>query len=111
MKCEVCEQKSEEIRTILRPFNLHLIEPIGGIRILSEALSEARDEIKGLEGVEKALRNCQMVAAREVRRHDTGKAIKATAMTYAAWKHILRFCEEAGVLGSILRGPLGAASK
>jgi hypothetical protein len=50
---------------------------------------------------EMALRNCRMIAARELNRHDEGKASKV--LTYAAWKHILRFCEEAGVSGSILR--------
>jgi len=50
---------------------------------------------------ELALRNCRMLALRELRRHDTGRS--DTVLTYAAWKHILRFCEEAGVRGSILR--------
>ena len=50
---------------------------------------------------ELALENCRMVAAREIRRHDAGKS--SPLVTYAAWKHILRFCEEAGVTGSVLR--------
>lgn len=48
-----------------------------------------------------ALENCRLLAARELHRHNVGKA--SSIRTYAAWKHILRFCEEAGVTGSILR--------
>jgi hypothetical protein len=59
------------------------------------------------EGLRKALNNCRMVGAREIRRHDVGKSSKI--LTLAAWKHILRFCEGAGVTGSVLREELGAA--
>lgn len=55
--------------------------------------------------LEIALRNCRMLAQREIRRHEGGDARKPTGITtLAAWKHILRFCEEVGITGSILRG-------
>lgn len=51
-----------------------------------------------------ALQNCRMLAQREIRRWEGGDARKPTGITtLAAWKHILRFCEEAGVTGLILR--------
>jgi hypothetical protein len=49
----------------------------------------------------RALQNCQMVAAAEIKRHDSGNA--SPQLTYAAWKHVLRLCEEAGIPGSVLR--------
>ncbi len=43
MKCKVCWEKAEEIRDILRPFGLHLIEPVAGVRILAEEFLKARE--------------------------------------------------------------------
>ncbi len=44
MPCDVCERKSEEIREILKPYNLHLVEPVGGVRLLAEAFGRLRSE-------------------------------------------------------------------
>jgi len=50
----------------------------------------------------RALRNIRMVAARQINRHNGGRA--TLDGSYADWKHVLRFCEDAGIIGSILRG-------
>jgi hypothetical protein len=49
MPCEICNRKSEEIRDILRPFNLHLVEPVCGVKILAEWFLGARESIKEME--------------------------------------------------------------
>ena len=51
-----------------------------------------------------ALENVRMVAARETNRIRSGKG--SDERTMEAWAHVLRFCEEARIRGSILRTEL-----
>jgi hypothetical protein len=56
-----------------------------------------RAKVAGMEG---ALANCRAIAAREgarTRRRSTHEADRLP------WDHVLRFCREAGVVGSVLR--------
>jgi hypothetical protein len=60
MPCEICNRKSEEIRDILRPFNLHLVEPVGGVKILAEWFAPAlrlKERIKEVESARDAALN------------------------------------------------------
>ena len=47
---------------------------------------------KERDAMEKSLKNCRLLAAREF--HKTNDEV---------WGHVLRFCKEAGVEGSLLR--------
>lgn len=40
--CPICQQKSDEIREILRPFGLDHVEVVGGVRLLAEELTRRR---------------------------------------------------------------------
>lgn len=56
-----------------------------------------------------ALENCRLIAAREIRRHDTGKT--NAVLTYATWKHVIRFCSEAAGCSSLVADPNDRAPK
>lgn len=52
----------------------------------------------------RALENCRMLAVRQARR------AKRAGNDPSAWEHVVRFCGDAGVVGSILRTPEPATS-
>lgn len=62
MRCEICDKKSEEIRDILRPYDLHLYPPVDGVRLLAESYSRLLQDMALTPGmkltrfVKKALR-------------------------------------------------------
>lgn len=70
--------------------------------------TEQHDEIARLraenERLRAALKNCRMYAAREIRRHERARdrGVAPSAVS-DGWRHVLRFCEEAGVVANVLR--------
>lgn len=70
-----------------------------GIRRAAEEAAEAfAAEVAEAFGYVAALRNVRLLAERERRR-----AARGAPPTPDVWNHILRFCSEAGVVGSVLR--------
>jgi hypothetical protein len=72
---------------------------------------QCRDAPSPAREMEIALNNCRMLAQREIRNYEGGGQKPTGAKTFAAWKHILRFCEEVGVTGSVLRGDADTSTK
>lgn len=96
------DERLAVLKSLCNPESFFLIakmyfnEAIAEITRLHSALT-ARDE--ALKETVRSLENCLMLARREKNRKDTN------ARTLAAWTHVIRFCDEAGVEGSgILRG-------
>lgn len=51
---------------------------------------------------EQALKDCYMMAKREIARMRNGRA-QHDATGLERWEHVFRFCEEAGLTSSVLR--------
>ena len=58
-----------------------------------QLVAERQAEQEQADKMEQALRNCLILATRNMRREGGGD-----------WEHVIRFCKEAGVVPSFLRG-------
>lgn len=89
---------TEEQIELLRAHERWFVEAEDSTAVALRALLDERTELlKDRERIERALRNASMISCRAIRRYRDGAKICED------FGHILRFCEEAGIQGSILR--------
>jgi len=95
--CKVCAAKTEEIRDILRPFGLDLLEPVGGVRWLAAELKRVDQD--SLAGIEKA------------RAEERQRVIDLCLAQYVYWREVdAKESDRSDALTNISMGAMGAAS-